>query len=147
MNKDPLGKQIVETGKSTRKAFEAYMASFCDDTLKPIAARVFGYLAHHPESSSQDIQREFSLSKATVSECLSLLIERGYISYEKSEKDGREKTIKLTEEGLACANLYQEKVSGFEARLTETFTEEELDTLTALLDKVRARTEEIGHGE
>ena len=147
MEKEPLGKQIIETGRATRKAFENYFAVFCDDLLKPIAGRVFGYLAHHSESSSQDIQHVFGLSKATVSECLSLLIERGYISYEKSEKDGREKTIRLTKQGLARSQRYHEMVSRFEALLTEPFTEEEQEVLSKLLEKVRVRTEEISHGE
>ena len=147
MKKDPIGKQVLDAGKSTRKAFEAFYLSVCDEPLKPVAGRVFGYLAHHPEASSQDIQREFSLSKATVSECLSLLIARDYISYEKSEKDGREKTIKLTEEGYALANRHQQIVAQFDECLNQGFTEEELNTLSDLLKKVRKRTEEIAHGE
>ena len=145
MENDTVGKLILETGKTTRKAFDSYYLERCKDPLKPIAGRVFGYLAGHRNCSAQDIQNAFTLSKATVSECLSLLIERGYISYTKSEEDAREKVITVTEAGIARARSYANMVEAFEERLVEGFSEKELSALKTLLEKIKKRTEELVH--
>ena len=147
MEETALSKLLIETGRNTRKAFESYYEQVCEDPLKPVAGRVFGYLARHPHSSSQDIQAEFSLSKATVSECLSLLIERGYIEYTKSKEDAREKYIELTEAGRARSKRYQKIVNEFERKFNQSFNEEELDALCRLLNKVKQITEDMDYGK
>lgn len=138
---------IIDAGRSTSKAFESYYEYVCSDPLKPNAGRIFGYLSKHPNATSQDIQNDFGLAKATVSECLSLLLERGYISYTKSEEDAREKKITLTEVGLARAKWYSEKVATFESRLIKNFSKEELDELKRLLEKVKKETEDMDYGK
>ena len=146
MKQEHLGKLIIEAGHATRKSFESYFEAKTDDPLKPVAGRVFGYLAKHPDCSSQDIQNEFSLSKATVSECLSSLLERGYISYTKSKEDAREKKITLTEAGLARSQWYDSMVNEFEEIISRDFTPEEIEELRCLLEKIKQKTEDMDYG-
>lgn len=142
-----LGKAIIETGKSTSKAFDYFFTSLCDDKLNPAIGMVFGYIVRHPEVRFQDIVAEFSLAKATVSDYLAVLLERGYIKYEKSVEDAREKVIILTEAGMRRSSLFLSVVEQFDNRIETALTEEERDTLFRLLDKIKAVTEDINNGK
>lgn len=137
MKDQMLGKEVVETGKVVAKAFGQFFLEHCEDPLKPIEGRIFGYLSRNPNVTAQDIAKHFSLSKSSVSESMSTLLGRGYITYEKSKEDGREKTIALTDVGRGRSNSYLKIVTMFEEKLENGFTKEEKERLLSLLEKVK----------
>ena len=137
MKERMLGKEVVETGKIVAKAFGQFFFEHCEDPLKPVEGRIFGYLSNNPNVTAQDITKHFSLSKSSVSESLSTLLARGYITYEKSKEDGREKTIALTDVGRERSDAYLKIVMMFEDELESGFSKEEKDKLLSLLEKVK----------
>ena len=147
MKKQPLATQIMITGKKTHRCFDAFLAENCDDLLRPDAGRVLGYLSMCQKASTQEIQERFGLAKASLSECLSLLEGRGLVDYRKSESDGREKIVELTPLGVARAEEFHQLVLSFNGKITENLTEEEIKTLSSLLDKVQKQVEVMSYGE
>ena len=74
--------------------------------------RVLHYLlAHIPETPvyQKDIEREFRVSKSTVTEILQLMEKNGFIVRESSRRDGRMKRILPTEKSFAIQMDVREK--------------------------------------
>lgn len=69
------------------------------EDLSPHEANTLFYLMNHDGVSSGELQKAQSVSKASVSDALAHLVERGYIEYVSSDMDRREKRIVLTEKG------------------------------------------------
>jgi len=147
MKKQTLATQIMITGKKTHRCFDSFIAEKCTDLLRPDAGRILGYLSMCQKASTQELQERFGLSKASLSECLTLLKDRGLIDYRKSEADGREKVVELTPLGAARAEMFHQLVLSFNGKITENLTDEEIKTLSQLLDKVQKQVEVMSYGE
>lgn len=147
MNHNIVTRELVQTGKKVHRCFDDYFNRVCDDPLKPSTGRILGYLSCHNEASSQELQDHFKLAKATVSEGLSFLEERGYITYEKSLDDAREKVIRLTEDGQVCAQAFQKICDDFDELVLRGLTMDEIRTLSKLLGKINEEVEGMNDGE
>ena len=147
MDQITVGKDIIDAGKSIHHALDEYFQTCVKDPLKPIAGRILGYLYAHRGASSSDIQKHFALSKASVSENLSILIDRGDIVYEKSDIDGREKTISLTDQGIERAKQFRQIIVDFEKKLSKGLSESEMKELERLLSVVAENIGGLEHGE
>ena len=147
MNHNIVTRELVQTGKKVHRRFDEYFNRVCDDPLKPSAGRILGYLSCHNEASSQELQEHFKLAKATVSEGLSSLEERGYITYEKSPNDAREKIIRLTDAGKARAEAFQKICDDFDELVLKGLTIEEIQVLSKLLGKIDKEVEGMKDGE
>ncbi|MGN1261479.1 MAG: MarR family winged helix-turn-helix transcriptional regulator [Candidatus Enteromonas sp.] len=110
--------------------------------LPPIQARVVGFLSHHENSTASDIMDAFSLSKSSVSEILSILVEKGLITYERCDDDSRKRAIELTDEGLEVSRALAERLGAFDQELVKGVTEEDLETVFRFFDIVRKNLED-----
>ncbi len=91
--------------------------------LTPLMADLIGYISSHPKESStvSRLSEEFSVTKATLSDAVSTLEERGLLVKEEDTEDSRIKYLVLTEEGQKMAEemlyyerLFYEAVAGIE---------------------------------
>jgi len=102
---------------------------------------MFG-LREHTELSSSELAHEADLSPASVTEMLDELVQAGLVRRVRSRRDRRVVLVSLSEPGRA---LVEEHRARFEPRWRAAFadfSEAELQTAIAVLDRMRALFEE-----
>ena len=94
-------------------------------------------LAERPEGAWQkDIAWEADINASSASELIGRLEADGYLVRETDENDRRAVLLKLTEAGQARAAELKDEREAFVDGLFSKLTDEEKETLSALLDKL-----------
>ena len=89
-----------------------------------------------------EIGKIIGKKKSTLTDLIRKLVELGYITREKSEKDSRAVEINLTEKGLKFKPLFEEISNNLLEKTYKNFSEEEKETLMRLLNKIRKNYQE-----
>ena len=105
----------------------------------PMHGWIIGYLYRHRDAAvfQRDIEREFSITRSTVTNILQLMERKGYIQRLSVPQDARLKQLVLTEEGI---RLHEKTLLSFhqtEDYVAGLLTEEENAELLRLLNKLR----------
>ncbi len=121
-----------------RKVNQMARANDVEQTT-PMHGWIMGYLYHRQDEPvfQRDIEREFSITRSTVTNILQLMERKGYIQRQSVPQDARLKQLVLTTEGI---RLHEKTVLSL--RQTDEFvssllTEEENAELLRLLEKLR----------
>lgn len=121
-----------------RKVNQIARANDVEQTT-PMHGWIMGYLYRHRDEPvfQRDIEREFSITRSTVTNILQLMERKGYIERRSVPQDARLKQLILTEEGI---RIHEKTVLSL--RQTEEFvsgilTEEENAEFLRLLEKLR----------
>ena len=110
----------------------------------PMHGWIIEYLYRHRDEQvfQRDIEREFSITRSTVTNILQLMERKGYIQRQSVPQDARLKQLVLTEEGV----LFHEKtILSFHQTddyVAGLLTEEENAELLRLLNKLREALKE-----
>ncbi len=114
--------------------------------------RVLAFLAMRPEATQKEIQLILDMKQQSLSELLTKLESKGYITRERSGKDGRMVIVRLTEAGAAAAPDLSEKSevpSPFDCLdedARERF-EHDIDAITAALKERVGQDAKHDHGD
>ena len=105
----------------------------------PMHGWIIGYLYRHRDAAvfQRDIEREFSITRSTVTNILQLMERKGYIQRLSVPQDARLKQLVLTEEGI---RLHEKTLLSFHQTddyVAGLLTEEENAELLRLLNKLR----------
>jgi DNA-binding MarR family transcriptional regulator len=90
----------------------------------------------------RDIEKQFSISRSTVTVTLQLMEKNGLITRESVEKDARLKRIQLTEKAQNLHLQIEADIAKFEAQLTRGITPEEEAVFLKVLEKMRNNLKE-----
>lgn len=109
------------------------------EDVTPMHSWILGYLYYHRDEPvfQRDIEREFSITRSTVTNILQLMEHKGYIERRSVPQDARLKQLVLTDKGIECHEktmFVLHKTDDFTAGL---LTEEENAELLRLLNKLR----------
>ena len=87
---------------------------------------VLKYLAQreNEEVFQRDIEKEFAISRPTVSEIINAMEKNGMVERKAVERDARLKQIIITEKGKALNALVRQEFDAFEERLSGLITPE-----------------------
>lgn len=109
-----------------------------NDRLTGMQRWILGYLKSRigQDVYQRDIEEDFSVSRATASNMLSVMERKGLIERVSVEHDARLKKLVLTEQALELLGRVDQDIRAMEARLTEGLTEEELKNLRQYLDRM-----------
>ena len=102
--------------------------------------RVLALLKAKPETTQRELSYLLDMRQQSLSELLSKLEEKGYVTRSKSPNDGRVTVVCLTEEGAAAAPSPAQMQE--QADALDCLSEEEQAQLEALTNKVTASLEE-----
>ena len=107
----------------------------------PMHGWIIEYLYRHREEQvfQRDIEREFSITRSTVTSILQLMERKGYIQRLGVPQDARLKQLVLTREG---ADFHEKTMLSFhqmDEYVTGLLTEEENAQLLRLLNKLREK--------
>ena len=105
----------------------------------PMHGWIIGYLYRHRDAAvfQRDIEREFSITRSTVTNILQLMERKGYIERRSVPQDARLKQLVLTEEGI---RFHENTIRSFHQTddyVAGLLTEEENAELLRLLSKLR----------
>lgn len=101
---------------------------------------IMGFLQRREEKTldtfQKDIEKEFSMNRSTTSEMLKLMDKNGLIKRVPVDYDARLKKIVLTDLGRECNRKTEEQILIVHNRLVEGLSDEEVQTLLSLCDKM-----------
>ena len=105
----------------------------------PMHRWILGYLYHRrgEEVFQRDIEREFSITRSTVTSILQLMERKGYIRRESVPQDARLKRLTLTEAGALVHERTVLTLRQTDTYVASLLTEAEAAELLRLLDKLR----------
>jgi DNA-binding MarR family transcriptional regulator len=99
--------------------------------------RVLSLLAIESETTANRICAVIGMDKAAVGRSLEVLKKGGYASFKSNNKDGRSKLVAPTKSGLALHDKIIKIAFKREKLLLKNFSEAEIETLIALLNRMR----------
>ena len=109
------------------------------EDVTPMHGWILSYLYHHTDAPvfQRDIEREFSITRSTVTNILQLMEKKGYIERQSVPQDARLKQLILTEQGV---QLHEKTILSFhqtEECVNTLLTAEEQTELLRLLNKLK----------
>ena len=109
------------------------------ESVTPMHDWIMSYLYWHKNESiyQRDIEREFSITRSTVTNILQLMERKGYIERQSVPQDARLKKLVLTEEGSRIHEKTMESLHQTDQFVSGLLTEEENAELLRLLNKLR----------
>ncbi len=100
--------------------------------------RMLMHLARYEHIPSQkELADAMGISPAAVTTTLKRLEKEGYIARTVTDEDNRRNEIRITEAGLAAVDESRALFDAVDHRMFSSFTEDELETFTALLERMR----------
>ncbi|MFI3116284.1 MAG: winged helix-turn-helix transcriptional regulator [Clostridia bacterium] len=103
--------------------------------MSPVAENILILLYREGSMNQRKIAQRTNVTGQAVSELMKKFCEHGLIIRESGDLNN-ENIISLTEKGLEYGKKCEEKISKLADRLFRNFTEEDLDNLAVLLDKM-----------
>ena len=107
--------------------------------VTPMQIWIIGYLHDHCDQDifQKDIERAFTITRSTVTGILKLMEKNGYIMRITVPEDARLKKLVLTKKGEDILQKVREHRDEMERLLVNGMTEEEINALFQLLDKLK----------
>ena len=129
-----LGPALGWAAKLSKANMDARVSRY---DVTPAQTHVLLYLQQHDGRVPQHELAEFLRVKpSTVNGVLDRMEEKGLVRRSVSGSDARRRFITLTEKGAEQQALFQQSFLDVEAAMVRGFTQEERETLCALLDRV-----------
>ena len=91
----------------------------------------------------RDIEKEFKIRRSTATGILRLMEQNGLLVREPVEYDARLKKLILTSKAANTHELFQKKVSAVEEKIIDGFTDDELNELFHMLERIRKNLERV----
>lgn len=131
-------KDIWQFNKGARARIERDLEASEGNELSLIQSMVLVMLSCKSKDriGAKELQEIFILSKATISETLSVLEAKGYVAVAQSETDKRRKDIVLTPKARATVKTILKMFSRIEAELIMGIDEEDVRTFKEVLGKM-----------
>ena len=109
------------------------------EAVTPMHGWIMEYLYRNSDTPvfQRDIEREFSITRSTVTNILQLMERKGYIQRQSVPQDARLKRLILTEEGVRVHEKTMLSLHQTDEFVAGLLTEEENAELLRLLNKLR----------
>ena len=109
------------------------------EAVTPMHGWIMEYLYRHSETPvfQRDIEREFSITRSTVTNILQLMERKGYIERQSVPQDARLKRLVLTEKGACIHEKTMQSLHQTDEFVESLLTPEENAELLRLLNKLR----------
>lgn len=119
------------------------MPILLSNEIKGIYAHVIGFLNDnkHRDVYQKDIEEQLSIRRSSVTSLLNQMEKMGLIERKSVCGDGRLKRVVLTRKAEEVCESINGEILRLETELRNGVSQEELDTLFKLLDKVKKNAE------
>ena len=135
-----LARKVGRMGHLIHRYYEskAHRHGAMGDPLRG-QGRVLALLKAKPETTQRELSYLLDMRQQSLSELLAKLEEKGYVSREKSQEDGRVTVVRLTDAGADAAPSPEQMQARADA--LDCLSDEERTQLEALTDKVTSSLE------
>ena len=106
--------------------------------------RVIAILGRFPGLSAVEVAERTMMDKVAVSRAVTKLIKNGRIEREFADADRRRSILNLSAEGKNLHDEIAKVALRFERDLVDGFSEEEVKSLTSIMERLMARAKLIG---
>ena len=109
------------------------------EDITPMHAWIMSYLYRNREKEiyQRDIERDFSITRSTVTNILQLMERKGYICRQSVAHDARLKRLELTDAGIRIHEQMMLSLHQTDEYIKSLLTEEENAEMLRLLNKLR----------
>ena len=98
--------------------------------------KILFVISRYKELSINDLCKELSLSKSTLTSMLDRLEDKGYILKRSSEKDKRITLISNTEKADESIDIFNDVITKMNAKFYDGFEEEDIKMFEKYLEKI-----------
>jgi MarR family transcriptional regulator, transcriptional regulator for hemolysin len=130
---EPIGLFVTRTAKALSRAFDETLAAQDGNLASWL---VLASLAGGLRTSQRAIAAELGIEGATLTHHLHRMESAGLVTRQRDERDRRAQQVELTADGRERFASLLGAVQAFDARLRSGFTDHELTTLRALLERL-----------
>lgn len=130
--------QIICLANCLSRELSALNTDLSSDGISRVNAQILSYLVSHEDHDvfQRDIEEVFSIRRSTVSKVVRLMEQKGLVRREAVSHDARLKRLVLTDKAREIHEVAYREYTSFEARATQALTNEEIQTLGLLLEKI-----------
>lgn len=130
--------QIICLANCLSRELSALNTDLSSDGISRVNAQILSYLVSHEDHDvfQRDIEEVFSIRRSTVSKVVRLMEQKGLVRREAVSHDARLKRLVLTDKAREIHEVAYREYTSFEARTTQALTNEEIQTLGLLLEKI-----------
>jgi MarR family transcriptional regulator, repressor for mepA len=145
----PLGVEIKRTNKAIKLYIDRYLEAHLKESLTGVEGMTLGYIFHHQTDekgnprtiTAKDVMLNSKNVKATTSQTLTSLQRKGFIKMVPLKEDQRVKSIVLTEKGREVNKEFNVIFGEINSQISKGITQQEKDSLRAILKKVQANVD------
>lgn len=131
-----IGKKIIILSMKIRRRLDNETSKY---GITGVQGRILGFLSHNSEKRDifqKDIEEELEVRRSSVTSVLQLMEKNGIIERVSVSKDARLKKLVLTEKGMEIQRNVHNRISELEESLREELSDDELNQLVSLIDKL-----------
>jgi MarR family transcriptional regulator for hemolysin len=131
----PIGLKLSTTARTVQRAFDDALAE-AGGSL-PVWLVLLN-LKTRPVANQRELAEAIGVREATLTNQLNNMDAKGLVTRRRDPANRRIHVVELTEAGEALFLRLRNAASAFDARLRNGLTEEKIDTLASLLDRLAA---------
>ncbi len=138
-NECRFGREIRIISNLMRRRLDSSAVMTRSKNITGTGGWLLGYLYANRDRDiyQRDVEKEFSIRRATSSKVITRLEEKGFVRRENVDCDARLKKLVLTEEGMKIQRDVCRELDDFDEKLISVLTEDEQKTLFELLGKIK----------
>jgi len=135
----PIGIELRSLDNLIMRRFEQSEQKKQLDSITGTNGWIIAYLADNADKEiyQKDLEKQFSITRSTVSKVLNLMEKKGLIERRGVPGDSRLKKLVLTDKAWKISAVMRECGSQLEAALTKGFTQSELDSLYNYIQRMK----------
>ena len=138
-NECRFGREIRIISNLMRRRLDSSAVMTRSKNITGTGGWLLGYLYANRDRDiyQRDVEKEFSIRRATSSKVITRLEDKGFVRRENVDCDARLKKLVLTEEGIKIQRDVCRELDDFDEKLISVLTEDEQKTLFELLGKIK----------
>ena len=143
-----VGFRVRTLSVAIKRAVEAGKAKHQTEKCTGTHGWVIGYLYDNRDKNvyQRDIEKQFSVSRPTMTEILKLMEKNGLVERVRDDSDARLKKIKLTPLALEIHERHEINIEAFENKLREGITDNEMNIFFSVMEKIEANVNKAEFG-
>ena len=122
--------------RALQRAVGIYGEEMGEDALTQRQYALLVAVAAKDLPSQTDLVSLTGIDRSTLAELVGRLIDKGLLGRERSERDGRAKTVSLTEAGRAALELARPRVKATDKRILALLSKPKRETFLKLISRI-----------
>lgn len=109
------------------------------DSITGTNGWIIGYIAHHGDRDvfQKDLEQQFTITRSTASKVINLMVQKGLIERHPVSHDARLKKLVLTPKAQEFSKFMETDGKFMEQTLTKGFSQQEIDTLSGYIKRMK----------